>query len=177
MSEPLIHFAIPLASLALAGIGYRKALIFSIFALIPDADALFHVHRSQSHSLILLVVVTVVAYLLLIRTKYRTYLLLASLGVASHILLDIFGWYTPALWPLWDQSIQINAELISHIASQPTFTFNFKILTIPTIFDPFNAVDAPIFTSEGLIISTLLLAAVSVKLIRNKLKKHGAKVS
>lgn len=171
LPEPLLHFAIPFASLALARVGYRKALLVSILALTPDLDALLLVHRSQSHSLILLGAVTLAAYLLLRRTRYRAYVLLGSLGVASHIILDIFSWYTPAMWPVLDQSIRVLVELNVHIASQPTMAFNLQLLTRPTVFEAFETIDAPIFTSEGVISSAALLFSTLYATFQYRLRK------
>lgn len=173
MPEPLIHFAIPLAALILAGAGYRKAIPVSIFALTPDIDALFLIHRSQSHSLIPLAAVTVTSYLLLRRTKYAKYIALASLGVISHIMFDIFSWYTPALWPIWDQSVRLIIDLNVHIASPPTLIFQPQILTIPTVFEPFKTVDAPLFTSEGLAIAMTLILPTLYKPICDKLSRKN----
>ncbi len=173
MPEPLIHFAIPFASLTLARIGYRKALLVSIFAIIPDLDVLFLVHRSQSHSLIPVIAVTLTAYLLLKGTRYPTYVFLGSVGVASHIVLDMFGGFTPAVWPLWDQSIKILMDLSIHIASPPVVIFNPQILIEPTTFELIQTVEGPLFTSEGLIISVILLLPTLLTPIHNRLSKKN----
>ena len=52
--KPLIHFIVPFTALTLAGVEFRKALPISLLALLPDLDALFLVHRSLSHSLVVL---------------------------------------------------------------------------------------------------------------------------
>jgi membrane-bound metal-dependent hydrolase YbcI (DUF457 family) len=58
-------------------------------ALTPDLDVLFSVHRSQSHSLILLTIVVVPLLILTREHKtLRTYVLLGTLGILTHFSLD-----------------------------------------------------------------------------------------
>jgi membrane-bound metal-dependent hydrolase YbcI (DUF457 family) len=106
--EALLHFAVPFASLRAIGFEWRKALFVSLFALVPDLDVLFHVHRSMSHSFVVLAIVTLPILAIFYRNKTITTLtLLAALGVSTHLVLDIFGGYTPLLWPISNQSIEI----------------------------------------------------------------------
>jgi membrane-bound metal-dependent hydrolase YbcI (DUF457 family) len=50
--ELIIHFTIPFIALTLLGLDVKRALPLSLLALLPDLDALFLVHRSLSHSLV-----------------------------------------------------------------------------------------------------------------------------
>ena len=71
--EPAIHFIVPFIALTLVGVKFRRALPVSLLALLPDLDALFLVHRSLSHSLIVLLMVAVpllaLAYKLCLRSR------------------------------------------------------------------------------------------------------------
>jgi len=57
LPEPLLHFAVPFVSLEAAGVDWRRALFASVVALTPDLDLSSHVHRSQTHSVVVLVVI------------------------------------------------------------------------------------------------------------------------
>ena len=105
--EPLIHFIVPFVALMLVDVEAKKALPISLLALLPDLDALLLVHRSNSHSIV--VVLSVAAPLLLLAYKFKPrlcgYAFLALLAVTSHLVLDVFAGYTPLLWPLYGCSI------------------------------------------------------------------------
>jgi membrane-bound metal-dependent hydrolase YbcI (DUF457 family) len=100
----------------LINVEVKKALPISILAVLPDLDALFLVHRSLSHSLVVVLGVTVPLLLLTYKFKPRLqgYVLLALLAVASHLILDLFSGYTPILWPLYGYSVWIQAGLVTY---------------------------------------------------------------
>lgn len=158
--EPLLHFAITFTMFALLGIKFRKALPISLLTLLPDLDVLFHIHRSLSHSLVITLVAALPILLLVWRkASIRNMVFLALLAISMHIVLDAFTDYTPILWPLYEQSLWIDIELIAHFGGSIGFTLSFAPLSEPTIFEQFESLDAPLFTGYGLIISIILLAA------------------
>lgn len=157
--EPLIHFIVPFIALTLAGVKFRKALPVSLLALLPDLDVLFLVHRSFSHSF--LVVLSVIAPLMLLsfRFKPRFYnvAFLAFMSVSSHLVLDLFTGYTPILWPVYNYSALVQAEVLAHIGSSPRFSVNAKLLTRPTVFKSYQDFDAVLFNGKSLILLVVLL--------------------
>lgn len=163
--EPLVHFVVPFAALMLAGVEFRKALPISLLALLPDLDALFLVHRSLSHSVVVMLIGIAPFLLLTYKFKPRVhgYALLVLMAVASHSILDVFAGYTPILWPLYGYSVWIKTELVAHIGSSPSLLPSVQLLMKPTTFQPFQSLDAPLFTGEGLILSTVLLLPVLLK--------------
>jgi membrane-bound metal-dependent hydrolase YbcI (DUF457 family) len=70
--EPLTHFVVPFAALMLAGVEFQKASIISLLALLPDLDVLFLVHRSLSHSVLIMTIV-LVPFLLLTYSSSRVF--------------------------------------------------------------------------------------------------------
>ena len=172
--EPIIHFIVPFTVLTMAGVKIRKALPISLLALLPDFDALFLVHRSLSHSIIVVLSVTVPLLLLTHKLRAYSYIGLGLLAaVASHLVLDLFSGYTPVLWPLYGYSLWIRAELAVHIGSSPSLTSSVKLLKRPIIFQPFQSLDAPLFTGEGLILSMVLLAPVFVRVLQQRFGREG----
>lgn len=163
--EPIIHFAVPLLALTLAGVELKKALPISLLALIPDIDALVLIHRSISHSL--LVVLTAATPFLLLSYRIRRGLikpaLLGLFSISSHLILDLFNGYTPILWPLYSYSIWIKTGLTAYIGSSLNLQLSTQVLTKPIEFQPLHSLDAPIFTGESLIISTILIVSIMIK--------------
>jgi len=172
MVEPLLHFSIPFAASMLLGTKTKKALVISVFALLPDLDILFYIHRSFSHSAIFILFIGGIATTLLWRTRYREYALLATVGSLSHVMLDMFTSYTPVLWPIYNQSLWVVIESEVHMASLPIPSLIVNILTKPVVFKRFEASEASLFTSSGFAISAMLLALF---FLRNLKEKSGVK--
>jgi membrane-bound metal-dependent hydrolase YbcI (DUF457 family) len=163
--EPIIHFIVPFIALTLVGVNVKKAFPISLLALLPDFDALFLVHRSLSHSIIVVLAAAMPIVLLTYKFKPRllNYVILASLAVASHSILDLFAGYTPILWPLSTYSFWIKTELEVHIGSSIVLNPSVKLLAEPTLFKHLPSLDAPLFTGEGMIISAVLLIPLLFK--------------
>ncbi|MCP8321917.1 MAG: metal-dependent hydrolase, partial [archaeon] len=133
MPELLIHFALPFASLSMIGVRPKIAFVASIFAIMPDLDVLLNVHKSITHSFILLFLVSFIAYSLL-KKSYGELILICFIGFASHLFLDLFSGYTPILWPLYDKSIRISLGLDAHLGNSFTLTPYAQILATPISF-------------------------------------------
>ncbi|MEM1839460.1 MAG: metal-dependent hydrolase, partial [Candidatus Bathyarchaeia archaeon] len=108
MPEPAIHFSVIFA-LSAPRLGVKRALILSAIALLPDLDALFHLHRSMSHSLILLSLswLLVLTVIYSIKRVYFRFGILCFLVLLSHPIMDCFQNYTPILYPMLDRSLWV----------------------------------------------------------------------
>jgi len=166
--EPLIHLVVPFTALTLYGLGWRKALPLALLAMLPDLDVFFRVHRSMSHSLVVISLVGLPLMMLAYRLKNLRVGWLGFLAVASHIALDVFAGYTPILWPLYGNSVWIQTELRAQISSTPTLTPVLNIAMEPTRFIAFQSIDAPLLTGKGLIISVILILPILVKVLGKK---------
>ena len=158
MVEPLLHFAVPFVSLRAFGLDLRKVLFASLVALTPDLDVLFQVHRSQSHSLVLALVVLPLLVLTWNRKGLRSLVLLGAFGLFAHLILDLFQTSTPLLWPILNQSIWISVMLNFHMGSAPLITGGATVKVEPTVIEHFTSFDEPILTAEGIGLSLVLLA-------------------
>jgi len=149
----------------LAGVKFQKASAISLFALLPDLDALFFVHRSLSHSALIMSIVIAPFLLLTYKFKpsFRSYAWLVLMVIISHPILDVFTGYTPILWPLYSHSVWIKTELVAQIGSSLSLTSRVKLLTKPTTFQTFQGLDAPLFTGGTLVASVVLLSPVLLK--------------
>jgi len=167
LAEPLIHFAVPFAAFTALGVKPKSAFFLSLLALIPDLDILFHVHRSISHSMVPLLALTIPLLGLTWKNKSRRNIVfLALLAVTSHILLDLTG-YTPILYPIVKDSYCINVNFHMHFGSAPNFALDLQLNSKPTIFRFIESFDAEIFTSQGLLISAVLLASSLFKALKS----------
>lgn len=170
MVEPLLHFAVPFASLRAFGLDLRKVVFTSLVALTPDIDVLFQVHRSQSHSFVLLALVALPLLVLTWNRKsLRSLVLLGAFGVSVHLVLDLFQSSTPVLWPLLNESIWIPVTLNVHMGSAAAVTGPATVRVEQTVIARSSSFDAPLLTGEGLVLSTLLLAPTLVQILLNRL--------
>ena len=164
--EPLLHFTLPFVAMALLGLKFKKALVASAAALVLDMDFLLHIHRSLSHSFVVVMIAMAVLLALTFRSGLKSYVLLSMLAISSHLVFDLFTYYTPVLWPLYGDSVWIVADLKVHYGSALTLLPNFSILTQPVSFQPFQSAEGTLLSSEGLIISVMLLVAALFVYVR-----------
>ena len=174
MPDLLMHFAIPF-TLATPILGIKTAIILGIIATLPDLDALLHIHRSASHSIPILSIITIPVLIAIAKKKPNLTgtTIAAILSLISHPILDAFQTYAPILYPLTQTSIYINIEGGIIIGQTLAPHLKINIQTTPTNFKPFTQLDAPIFTSQTLPISlTLILTPIIYNLlIKPKLSK------
>ncbi|MFW6117226.1 MAG: metal-dependent hydrolase [Thermoproteota archaeon] len=168
--EPLIHVVVPLVVLTVWGVEFKKALPLSLLALLPDLDALFLVHRSFSHSLVVLAGVALPLWWWSYRFKPRfsRWVGLASLSVASHLVMDLFCGHTPLLWPIYNRAVWIQTELMITLGHSYSLDGMFQVATQPVSFQPFTSLDAPLITGQGLVLAGILLAPLAVKWLRSQ---------
>ncbi len=170
MPEPLLHFAVTF-TLAKTRYDLKWSIILGIIGLIPDLDVIIRIHRWATHSIILVTLAITPIYLLARRkSDWVRWIVVASyLAVTGHILLDLFQAYTPILYPLTTYIYQIKLELGVIIQGGISPQINMGISAIPNQFTQFQSLDAPIFTSQGFIISTILIV-MSILLTTDKEK-------
>ena len=165
--EPLLHFVVPFASLSAFRIDLRKAALASLIALAPDLDVFFRIHRSQSHSIIIL---GAIALPLLVftrnRKEVRTFVLLGTFGVLTHLVLDLFQAPTPLLWPLLNESLMVSVQLNLQIGIAPAVAGYVRLVTGESTIGFFTSFDEPLLTAEGLGISLVLLAPTIFTILR-----------
>jgi len=173
MTETLLHITIPYVTLTALGVKPKKAFIASLISLLPDIDALLRIHRSQTHSLPILLAATIPLILLTQETKIKEYVIPATIALIIHLFLDVFTAPTPILWPLYNQSIWITIELNLQITQNPIPSTKptINIQATQTTFQQTSSLEAPIITSQGLIITLILLTPTIIQTIKTKLTK------
>jgi len=164
MPEALIHFIIPLFLILTIGINLRNSILISSLAVIPDADIIFGVHRSISHSVFFLLALGTVIILILdyLKVGKMSEKLLVILVLLSHPFLDMFGGFTPILWPIFDKSVYVFTQLTTNMGNILDLNLIFKVNLERTVFSRVDG-DGPIFTSGGFAITLVLLAGFAMK--------------
>jgi membrane-bound metal-dependent hydrolase YbcI (DUF457 family) len=165
MPEPLIHFIIPFFLLATSGIAIKKAALISSFAILPDLDVLFHIHRSFSHSIFFILLFTFPAIMIAKKfylDRFRD-TMIATLVILSHPFMDAFTFYTPVFWPFFNKSIYIVTELTTNMNNIMDLNFNFNVYFKPVVFYQTMNLNAPIFSSMGVAVSFVLLTGMVLK--------------
>jgi hypothetical protein len=158
---------VPFASLRAVGIDLRKAALASLIALAPDLDVFFHVHRSESHSIIILAAIVIpLLFLTRNRKEARAIVLLGTFGLITHLVLDLFQSPTPLLWPLINESLMVSANLNLQIGTALAVTGSTGLFTGESTIGFFSSFDEPLLTTEGLGISLVLLAPTIFTILR-----------
>jgi dolichol-phosphate mannosyltransferase len=179
MPDPLTHFSVAFAITA-PFIGIKRAALAGIVALLPDLDALTHIHRSATHSIITILAITI-PIIIITKTKKPNHtktILLYIIALLTHPILDTFQTYTPILYPLITESIliSINAGIIIDNTLKPYI--NTIIQTTPTNFTPFTQLDAPLIMPETLLPALILIATPLLYTYKNQNnKKHITKIT
>ena len=165
MPEPLLHFVIPFSVLVMCGVGVKKSAFIACLATLPDLDVLFHVHRSFSHSIFFILLFCAPAIVITAAThsKRTSDAIIATLVILSHPFMDLFTYFTPIFWPLYNNSIYIVTEMMTNMDNVSQLHLLFDIKLEPVVFYQTISVDAPIFTSQGVAITLVILIGLVLK--------------
>ena len=165
MPEPLIHFIVPFSVLVMCGIGVKKSALLASFAILPDFDVLFHVHRSFSHSVffILLLCAPVIIIAAAKHSKMTRDAIIVTFVLLSHPFMDLFTYFTPIFWPLYNNSIYIIAEMMMNMDNVSQVHLLFEIKLEPVMFYHTISMDAPIFTSQGVAATLVILTGLVLR--------------
>jgi len=176
MPDPFTHFSVAFAITA-PFLGAKRAILAGIIALLPDLDALIHVHRSASHSIIIaLIIVTPIIIITKIKKpNYTRTALLYTIALLTHPILDTFQTYTPILYPLTTYSILINIDAGIIIDNTLKPYINIITQTTPTTFTPFTQLDAPLIMKETFLPSLTLVTVPLLYVFTTKNQKRQQK--
>ena len=106
----LFHWLIPaVILLAFSNIDKRTILLLSVFAVLPDVDALFGMHRMVLHS-IFIVIIPLALYV--ISKKHKLIFILIAYFLLSHVLLDLASPGVSLLYPVTDERVYFSANFM-----------------------------------------------------------------
>ena len=165
--EPLLHVAIPFVALVQLGVKPAKAAPLALLGVVPDLDALLLVHRSVSHSALILSLVWIPVLVLVFfyRPEYRKVAVLGLLVLLSHPVLDVMGSSTPILWPLLETSIYIKLSLNGKVGEGVSLIPQVEVHRTATVFKQVSEIDYPIFTGEGLLLTLILITPIVLNML------------
>jgi len=175
MVELLLHYTIPLAILSYTfdlRRDYKKILALSILGIMPDLDALLHIHRSMSHSIIPYTIILIAILVFIRNSEVRKWSIIGYLIILSHLLLDMFTGSTPVLWPLIPNSIYFETNVTALITETVTIKPEIDVGVERTVFKRFTSLDAPIATSQGVAVTITLLTPIILKYTIEALRKR-----
>jgi membrane-bound metal-dependent hydrolase YbcI (DUF457 family) len=163
--EPLLHFSVPFAVLVYAGYRPRRALPLALLGVLPDLDAVLLIHRSMTHSLVVVTVLSapVFIYAYLKKPSYSPEIVVGFLVLASHSIFDVFMGLTPVLWPLLSQSIWLKLRMNFMYSSGFSLAPEVKLFSSTTNFTPMTGFDYPLFTGEGIILTLALMLPILLR--------------
>jgi len=171
LPDLLTHFAVAFA-LTSPFLGIRKAVVAGVLALLPDLDVLFHVHRSITHSAVVLLLLALpIAYLAHRGGVGVRFSFLAVVSLLSHPILDTLQDYTPILYPFFDPVfVDVKAGFLFGGSLEPYFDLSVRTTTVD--FTPFTSIKGPLVVHETLPLS---LALIIVPLFYSLSKTRSAK--
>jgi len=159
MPDLLTHYATSLL-IATRALPLRHALLFALVGLLPDVDALLKIHRSATHSLLLVATAAIAIPALRHHAKHAA---LALAIYALHIVLDIFTAPTPALWPLAGESYTITIKVDGTVTDKVAVTPHVEINAEPAHFTQVQAVERPLVSTTGIITATTTTALLAME--------------
>ena len=106
----LFHWLIPVVILlAFSSINKKTILLLGVFALLPDVDALFGMHRMVFHS-IFIVIIPLALYVT--SKKHKLIFILIAYFLLSHVLLDLASPGVSLLYPVTDERFYFPANFM-----------------------------------------------------------------
>jgi membrane-bound metal-dependent hydrolase YbcI (DUF457 family) len=122
--DPLMHLMLPLLFLLALRIDTKKVLLFAPLTILPDFDAVFHLHRAVLHSFIpvLVIPVSLILYSKFKRPEWMLSALLVQFYLASHIVLDLAG--VAFAWPFTTEMLYFDPELTFNMQGGINFVFH-----------------------------------------------------
>jgi membrane-bound metal-dependent hydrolase YbcI (DUF457 family) len=165
--EPIVHFVLPLAALLLLGVSLRRAVPLAMLGLLPDLDSVFLIHRSFSHSIVVIGLLFIPVFLLIrcLQPVHQGTVVLAFLVLASHVVLDL-GSLTPVFWPFYPFDVSLRFSLNLVVGNGVGFSPSLSVVQAPTDFSRMPGLDYPLFTEEGLFLSVVLLIPVLFRILK-----------
>jgi len=163
MPEVLVHILIPLMVLLYLRFELKYALAYSLFAILPDFDIFFGVHRSLSHSIVFILIIFLP---IIVVAQLKSRVLFKRIAVVlfvllSHIILDVFTGYTPIFYPLYNMAIYLIVNVTVNTISY-NIKLDFNVYTKQVTFQIEN-VDAPILTNVGIALGIFIFVSIILR--------------
>jgi hypothetical protein len=125
--DPLVHLLLPIVFLLALRIDTKKVILFAPFAILPDFDAAFHLHRAVFHSFTLIIILPacLILYSKMKRPEWMLGSLLVLFYLSSHIVLDVSGGVAFA-WPFTTDMLYFDPEVTFNMMGGINFGFHLE---------------------------------------------------
>lgn len=160
---------------------WKKILAFSLFALLPDFDFFFKLHRMLFHNIFFAVIIGLLVFAVLKKFKEEKalkYSAFAFLGVLSHLLLDLGKPGVALFYPFFQKGIFLEFRLgIFELYStniKAFLDFGFAELTEKTMTLVPELERAFLSDTTTAILTVALLALIVQHLRNNKKSKQAS---
>lgn len=155
--DPLMHILLPVLFLLAIRMNPKMVLLYAPFAILPDFDALFGLHRAAFHGFIVAVLIplALVAYSKYKRPEWLAGSTLILFYLASHVVLDLGG--VAFLWPFTTDMFYFDPQVTFKITGGVAFDFNLEYGV-----KPFEQMGTTYFVSEVGFASVFLGVLVAV---------------
>ncbi|MBU0623732.1 MAG: metal-dependent hydrolase [Candidatus Thermoplasmatota archaeon] len=163
--DPLIHLLLPILFLLALRIDTRKVILFAPFAILPDFDAAFHLHRAVLHSFIPIVILPacLILYSKMKRPEWMLSSLLVLFYLSSHIVLDLGG--VAFAWPFTTDMLYFDPEVTFNMQGGINFGFHLQYGVKPYV--EMTTTDFVSETGFAMIFLGMLVVAVFRKEAKN----------
>jgi len=163
--DPLIHLLLPILFLLALRIDTRKVILFAPFAILPDFDAAFHLHRAVLHSFIPIVILPacLILYSKMKRPEWMLSSLLVLFYLSSHIVLDLGG--VAFAWPFTTDMLYFDPEVTFNMQGGINFGFHLEYGVKPYV--EMTTTDFVSETGFAMIFLGMLVVAVFRKEAKN----------
>lgn len=131
--DPATHLILPMLFLLSARINPRLAIPLSLFAIFPDFDSVFGIHRATLHNLFIVAIIPLIFVFWARFRKPELFLpgLVILFYLSSHILLDLGG--VALFYPFFQDGIYLEPSIELHSGNALWFNLNVEYGTRPLV--------------------------------------------
>jgi membrane-bound metal-dependent hydrolase YbcI (DUF457 family) len=126
-----VHLIVPLLALLIVSRKENLKYVFLLLplALLPDFDSFAVLHRALLHNMFIPLILGLCG---LASKKYRTIFIIASVYIASHVLLDMFDGGVVLFYPVYNGMAFVDASLKMSQTNNMLWAFDYG-------FKPYDA--------------------------------------
>ncbi len=119
-----IHLIVPLLALLIVSRKENRKYVFLLLplALLPDFDTFAIQHRALLHNMFIPLILGLCGLTI---KKYRTIFIIASVYIASHVVLDLFAGGVVLFYPIYNGMAFVDASLKMGQAYNFLWTFDY----------------------------------------------------
>ncbi len=129
-----IHLVVPLLALLIVSKKEHQKyiLLLAPLAIAPDFDTFVSQHRALLHNMFIPLLLLLLGYVI---KEKKTIFTIASVYIASHVVLDMFDGGVVLLYPFYNKMAFVDASLVMSKAGGLIATFNYGFKPYDTVWE------------------------------------------